>query len=77
MYRWFLNKLTLRSSKSNSADNFRSKKTYIITILDILYSSAFHLEQEVSDTGFSLRLSVKPTQLFPIELVCFRKRGNE
>jgi hypothetical protein len=38
-----------------------------ITILDIIDRPAFYLKHNVSETGFCLRLQVKPTQLGPID----------
>jgi hypothetical protein len=40
-----------------------------ITILDIIYRPVFYLKHDVSETGFCLRLQVKPIQLGKTELV--------
>jgi hypothetical protein len=38
-----------------------------ITILDIIHRPVFYLRHDVSETGFYLRLQVKPTQLSSID----------
>jgi hypothetical protein len=47
-------------------------KKYILTninivFLDIINRPVFYLKHNVSETGFSLRLQVEPTQLGPID----------
>jgi hypothetical protein len=43
-----------------------------ITILDIIHRRFFYLKQDVSETGFCLRLQEVPTQLGTTDIKYFR-----
>jgi hypothetical protein len=45
-----------------------------ITILDIIHRSIFYLKQNVSETGFCLRLQVESIQLYRIDTASLRLR---